>query len=82
MTRYYRFKDLKENGIVDNRTTACRWIKQYGFPRPVHLGPNTAAWIVDEVESWLAARAAERVDIDADGNDADGGDDDEDEDAA
>lgn len=24
------------------------------FPRPVKLGPNTSAWLVDEVRAWAA----------------------------
>ncbi len=56
--RYYRYTDLVKAGIVNNRTTLGRWIKNYGFPRGVLLGPNTRAWPADEVDAWLAARAA------------------------
>lgn len=58
--RFYRFADLVEAGVVNNRQTLSNWIKRHGFPAPVHLGPNTAAWPVEEVERWLRARAAAR----------------------
>ncbi len=65
MNRYYRFTDLVDARIVKNRQTLSQWIKRYGFPRPVHLGPNTAAWPAEEVEAWLRQRAAERDEADA-----------------
>ncbi len=59
-TRYLRYADLKERQIVRNRTTLSRWIKHYGFPPGVLLGPNTRAWPEEEVKAWLQARAAAR----------------------
>ncbi len=41
--QYLRFNDLKAREIVRNRTTLARWIKKYGFPPGVLLGPNTRA---------------------------------------
>ena len=58
MQKHYRFKDLQAAGIVKNRMTLSRWIKLYGFPPGVLLGPNTRAWPADEVEAWLAQRRA------------------------
>ncbi len=58
--KYLRFSDLAERGIVRNRATLSRWIQELGFPRGVLLGPNTRAWTEEEVEAWLAVRAAER----------------------
>jgi prophage regulatory protein len=55
-----RFPDLKERRIVANRMTLRRWIAKQGFPKPIHLGPNSVGWIKGEVEAWLAARAAQR----------------------
>lgn len=55
--RYYRYPDLVKVGIVNNRTTLSRWIKDHGFPAGVMLGPNTRAWPVDEVDAWLEKRA-------------------------
>lgn len=28
------------------------------FPKPIKLGPNTSAWIAEEVRAWCAAREA------------------------
>ncbi len=56
--QYLRFNDLKAREIVRNRTTLARWIKKYGFPPGVLLGPNTRAWPADEVDAWLEAREA------------------------
>ncbi|MCH8188715.1 MAG: AlpA family phage regulatory protein [Proteobacteria bacterium] len=59
-TKYLRYTDLVERQIVNNRTTLARWIRDNGFPPGVLLGPNTRAWPVDQVDTWLEARAAER----------------------
>jgi predicted DNA-binding transcriptional regulator AlpA len=56
MEKLLRFNELKEAGIVPNRTTLQRWIKQNGFPEGVKLGPNTRAWSIGEVEKWLDSR--------------------------
>lgn len=58
--KYLRYADLVERQIVNNRTTLARWIKDYGFPAGVLLGPNSRAWPADQVDGWLEARAAER----------------------
>jgi prophage regulatory protein len=29
-------------------------------PRPIKLGPRTVGWIIEELESWVEARKAER----------------------
>ncbi|KAB2943697.1 MAG: AlpA family phage regulatory protein [Hyphomicrobium sp.] len=30
------------------------------FPRRIQVGANRVAWLLSEVEAWIAARAAER----------------------
>jgi predicted DNA-binding transcriptional regulator AlpA len=60
-TRYLRFNDLVESGIVRNRVTLKRWVQNHGFPPGVLLGPNSRAWREDDIEAWLAARAEETV---------------------
>ena len=30
------------------------------FPRRIRLGPNAVAWLEDEIEAWIDARAEER----------------------
>jgi prophage regulatory protein len=38
-----------------------RKMEQQGkFPKRVRLSPFRIAWVEDEIQSWLAARAAER----------------------
>ena len=59
-TLYLRYTDLVQRRIVNNRTTLQRWIRDYGFPPGVLLGPNTRAWPADQVDTWLEARAAKR----------------------
>jgi len=55
-----RYKNLKERRIVENRMTLHRRIKFQGFPKPIALGPNSVAWIEEEVNQWLTERAASR----------------------
>jgi hypothetical protein len=43
---FYRYPDLVARNIVRNRVTLARWQKNYGFPKPVALGPNTRGWII------------------------------------
>ncbi|MDF2974940.1 MAG: hypothetical protein K0R61_5390 [Microvirga sp.] len=54
--RYQRYRDLEADGIVPNRVTLSRWMRDHGFPRAVKLGPNTVAWKTAEVEAWLTER--------------------------
>ena len=77
--------------ITVNRWATDPKYADMGFPKPFPLGANSVGFIEEEVDAWLEARAdarleapaAERDDVDADGNDADGeddeGDDDQDE---
>ena len=57
---YWRFNDLKRLGIVTNRMTLWRWIKDQGFPEGVLLGPNSRAWPVPEVCDWLKTRKSRK----------------------
>ncbi len=61
MRKFYRFADLKAAGIVSNRMTLSRWIRSYGFPKGILLGPNTRAYEVEAVESWLRSRSQQGV---------------------
>ena len=54
--RMLRFRDLKARGIVGNRVTLARWIREQHFPGPLQLGANSIAWDERDVESWLASR--------------------------
>ena len=52
----YRFHDLKRLGIVNNYTTLLRWIAAGDFPAGRMLGANSRAWLVSEIEDWIASR--------------------------
>jgi prophage regulatory protein len=41
-------------------STLYRAMEENGFPRPIKLSERAVGWLVNEVEAWLAARAAER----------------------
>ena len=56
MTRYIRFPDLVDRGIVRNWQTLQRQIKNLGFPPGQLIGANTRAWDEAAVEAWLARR--------------------------
>ena len=60
MSKFLRFKDLRDRGIVTNRVTLARWIKEQEFPRGILLGPNSRAYAEDQVDEWLETRAAKR----------------------
>ena len=52
-----RFADLKKAGVVNNRATLSRWIKQSGFPCGFLIGPNSRRWYEHEVDEWLCLKA-------------------------
>ncbi len=60
-----RFADLKARGIVRNRATLSRWIRNLGFPPGVMIGMNTRAWPEGEIEAWLAERARASTETEA-----------------
>lgn len=41
-------------------STLDRRISAKDFPAPIKLGPNTIAWLAEEVQQWAADRVAER----------------------
>ena len=87
--KLWRFKDLKERGIVPNRPTMKRWEEKLDFPRGYLLGPNYRVRTEEEILAWLAKRAAlasaettraEAEDREAEEVGAEKGDDEDDED--
>ena len=54
--RLLRFRDLIEMGVVKNRMTLARYIKNQGFPRGFYLTPQTRAWREDDVLDWVENR--------------------------
>ena len=55
--RLHTFNDLKQRGVVPNRTTLMRWQKTIDFPLGFMIGPNRRVWTDEEIEQWLAERA-------------------------
>ena len=51
-----RFRDLKAEGVVNNRVTLGHWIRKHGFPPGQLTGPNSRTWSAAEVQAWLANR--------------------------
>lgn len=54
-------EDLKRMGINVSNTTKLRWEAQGRFPRRIRMGGTTVAWLMSEIEDWLAERAEERT---------------------
>lgn len=54
-------EDLKRMGINVSNTTKLRWEAQGRFPRRIRMGGTTVAWLMSEIEDWLAERADERT---------------------
>jgi len=48
----------KRTGL--GRSSLYDRMKSGSFPQPVPLTPTARAWIESEVDSWIAARVAER----------------------
>lgn len=52
--------DLKRLGITVSNSTLLRWEARGRFPRRVRLAGTSVAWLLNEIEQWLAERAEER----------------------
>lgn len=59
--RLLRFRELKAlKGIGWSRVHLGRLEKLGKFPRRIQVGANTVCWCEDEVDAFLAAKAAAR----------------------
>src|SRR5712691_9402106 len=64
MMKLIPFPELKsKKGIDYQRDHLRRKCRAGEFPQPVSLSPTRIAWIEQEVDDWLAQRAAEREPI-------------------
>jgi predicted DNA-binding transcriptional regulator AlpA len=54
MTKYLRYANLAERGLVKNRATLKNLIDKCGFPPGRLIGPNTRAWTEDEIDAYVA----------------------------
>jgi prophage regulatory protein len=48
-----------------SHSTLWEWVRKGRFPQPISLGPNTRAWLQEEIDQHLLARAKERPQVDA-----------------
>lgn len=55
------FKGLKAKyGIPFSRTHLANLERQEKFPKRVSLGAHRVAWVIHEIEAWIADRIAAR----------------------
>ena len=54
-------RDLAEAGISYSNAHLLKLESEGRFPRRVTLSPAKVCWIRSEVESWIEAKAAERL---------------------
>jgi len=59
--RLLTFGQLKERGIPWCRDHLRRKAKAGEFPAPIPVSDKRIAWVESEIDAWMAARAAERV---------------------
>jgi prophage regulatory protein len=52
--------DLKRMGINVSPTTLLRWEARGRFPRRIKMGGTKCAWLMSELDQWLAERSEER----------------------
>jgi hypothetical protein len=59
-TKWLRFADLRERGIINSWPMVRRRVQFDGFPPGRKFGPNTRVWSEDEVDAWLRSRPTAR----------------------
>ena len=52
--------DLARFGIKVSNSTLLRWEAAGRFPRRIRMAGTSVAWLLSELEDWVAARSAER----------------------
>jgi hypothetical protein len=57
--RVYRFRDLKDRGLVKSWTQLQRMIRLYGFPPGRLLTPQIRTWTDEELDAYYASRPVE-----------------------
>jgi predicted DNA-binding transcriptional regulator AlpA len=60
MMKLLRFSELQAHGIPWTRAHIDRQERSGKFPRRVHLGDATIAWVAEEIDAYVATRIAER----------------------
>lgn len=52
VTRLIRLPEVQHR-VGLGRSTIYRWMAEGKFPKPVHLGGYSVAWVEDDVEKWI-----------------------------
>jgi prophage regulatory protein len=60
MKKIVGFNDLPRYGIKWSRVHVSRLEKEGKFPKHLNLAPQSIGWLEEEIDAWIAARAAER----------------------
>lgn len=58
--KFVRYEDLAQYGITWSRVHLDRLQKAGKFPRKIKIGANTAAYLEQEIESWIKSRVDAR----------------------
>lgn len=53
MRTYLRYSDLKNRGLVKNRTQLQNMIHDYNFPPGRLLSPNVRVWTDEELDNYV-----------------------------
>jgi hypothetical protein len=54
--KWFRFRDLKNRGLVNSRPQLKRLVEERGFPAGRMLSPNVRAWTDEEIERYESSR--------------------------
>jgi predicted DNA-binding transcriptional regulator AlpA len=53
-------KELQALGVRFSRAHLLKLEKRGQFPKRIRLGPNSVAWRLDEIQTWIETRSAAR----------------------
>lgn len=51
LVQWLRIDELARSLGV-SRSKIYDWIARFGFPKPIRISPNIAAWLVEDVAKW------------------------------
>jgi len=54
--KFIRFPAVKEITGGTSRVTIWRWVRAGIFPAPIKIGPNSSAWLLEDVLAWVSSR--------------------------
>jgi prophage regulatory protein len=54
-------REPQRHDLTGVSTSAWYELQNAGLaPKPIHLGPRTVGWLIEELEEWILARKRER----------------------